>query len=307
MKLPIFFISLFTFTAFAGWADVDIDQQDIGSEQITAPVPKRQTPFNFGARIDAIGNSKIQKGFFKGDEIKFATAEVEAGMVVYYCPEFTEGLRVDAGYAPTYLRWSENPWFEQDHFNIVSLSLIGFSKRYDRWFWRSQLTVNMDADEWQSDYMSYDILLWGRYAYCENIGVHLGFWGETGLQMDRVYPIIGFDWTISPKWKLSLVYPVNVSLDYSLTKTWSLALAGRFFNSRFRVHHDECTSKALVRYTNIGGEFAIKFDNDELSFNIHAGGTFGGKFRQANKHNHHAHTFDLDSALYAGGEVNVKF
>ena len=279
MKSKLYFMTLFTFFAFAGWADVDFDQQDVGSEEITAPAKSR--PFSFGARIDAIGKSKINKGFYKGDEISFATAEVEAGMIVYYCPDYTEGLRLTASFAPTYLKWQENPWFDQDHFNLVSLSLIGFSKRYDRWFLRSQLTVNMDADEWSFDYTSYDFLLWTRYAYTEKVGIHLGFWAETGLQMDRVYPVIGFDWIISPKWKLNLVYPVNVSLDYSLSKCWTLALAGRFFNSRFRVHHNECTPKSLVRYTNIGSEFAIKYENEEMSANIHAGVTFGGEIRVA--------------------------
>lgn len=306
----ILLVTLFALAALPSWAaDVDVDQQDIGSEQIAAPAPsrKRSTPFNFGTKIDVIGDSKISEGFFKGDKVHFATAEVEGGMIVYYCPRYTEGLRVNIGYQPTYLNWSDNPWFEQDHFNLVNLSLIGFSKRFDKWFWRSQLTVNMDADEWSFDYTSYDLLLWGRYDYRENIGIHLGFWAETGLQLDRVYPVIGFDWTISPKWKLSLVYPVNIALEYSLNKRWTLALAGRFFNSRFRVHHDESTPKALVRYTNIGSEFAIRYANDVMDGNIHAGVTFGGKYREANRHNHHAHTYDLDSAAYAGGEINIKF
>lgn len=305
MKLRIFFTALLLLAALAGWADVDINQQDIGSEQITKPA--KRTPFSFSTHLDVIGPTKIRRGHFKGDEVHFATANVEAGMIVYYCPAFTEGLRVALDYTPTYLRWSQCPWFEQDHFNIVSLSLAGFTKRLDDWFWRSQLTINFDADNWSSEYTSYDILLWGRYSYCQNIGFHLGFWAETGLQMDRVYPVIGFDWTISPKWKLNLVYPVDVALEYTLTKSWKLALAGRFFDSRFRVDHDECTSKALVRYTNVGAEFAVRYDNDAMSANIHIGTTLAGKFREANRHNHHAHSFKLDTAGYVGGEIDVKF
>lgn len=296
---------LLMLTPLAGWSDVDLDQQDIGSEQITKAA--QRTPFSFGSHFDGIGTTKISEGHFKGDKVHFATADVEAGMVVYYCPEYSEGLRLSLAYTPTYLKWAECPWFEQNHYNILSFDIAAFSKRLDDWFWRTQLSINCDADDWSSEYMSYDILLWGRYAYCKTIGVHLGFWAETGLQMDRIYPVIGFDWTISPRWKLNLVYPVNVSLEYSLTKSWTLALAGRFFDSRFRVSRDECTPRALVRYTNVGSEFAIKYDNNSMSANIHAGVTLAGKFRQANRYNHHAHNFKLDPAGYVGGEIDVKF
>lgn len=303
------FLNLMTlaliFSSVCGWCDVDVDQQDIGMEGLTKPA--KRTPFSFSSHIDAIDKTKIDKGLYKGYDIRYATSEVEAGMIVYYNPTYTEGLRVAVGYTPTYLRWAECPWFEQDHFNTMPVTLAGFTKRLDDWFWRAQVSFNFDADQWTSEYMSYDILLWGRYEYCKNIGIHFGFWAETGLQMDRVYPVIGFDWTISPKWKLSVVYPVDIAMEYSLTKTWKFALAARFFDSRFRVNPEECTSKALVRYTNAGAEFAIKYEKGDMSANIHVGSTLAGKFRQADRHNHHAHTFDLDSAIYAGGEIDLKF
>lgn len=305
MKTRIIMTMTLLLTTFSAWADVDVDQQDIGSEQITKPA--RRTPFSFSSHLDVIAPTKIKKGLYRGYDVHYATAEVEAGMIVYYCPAYTEGIRVAVGYTPTHLKWSECPWFEQERFNTIPVTISGFTKRLDDWFWRAQLSINLDADQWKSEYISYDILLWGRYSYCKNVGIHLGFWAETGLQMDRVYPVIGFDWRISPKWKLSLVYPVDIALEYSLTKTWKLALAGRFFDSRFRVSPEECTPRSLVRYTNFGAEFAIRYDNDYLSANIHVGTTFEGKFRQANRHNHHAHTFDLDSAAYAGGEIDLKF
>lgn len=306
MKLRILFTTWFILVSIAGWADVDIDTQDIGSEQITQPA--KRTPFSYNTYIDAIGSAKIERGNFKGDKVHFAEAEGEAGMVVYYCPAYSEGARIAVGYTATYLKWSENPWFDQNHFNTVSVSLSAFSKRLDRWFWRTQLTVNMDADEWTGSYTSYDILLWGRYAYWENVGIHLGFLAETGLRLDRVYPIIGFDWQISRDWKLNLVYPVNMSLIYSLTPTWGLAIAGRFFNSRFRVHHDEIFRKALVRYTNVGAEFAIKYETHNVTANIHAGSTFsGGKYRVADRKNHHAQNYKLQAAGYVGAEMDISF
>lgn len=307
VKKKLCFAAWLILGTMTGWADMDIDTQDIGSEEIAEPA--KHTPFSFNTYIDVIGKSKIEKGYFKGDDIHFAEAEAEGGMIVYHCPAYSEGARLALGYTATYLKWSENPWFDQDHFNTLSLSLTGFSKRLDRWFWRTQLTVNFDANEWSSAYTSYDILLWGRYEYRHDIGIHVGFLAQTGLRLDRVYPIIGFDWQISRACKLNLVYPVNVSLVYTLTPHWTLALAGRNFNSRFRVRHDEIFSQALVRYTNTGAEFAIRYENQDqnISANIHAGTTLGGKYRVANRNNHHAHNYKLKSAGYVGGEMDVSF
>lgn len=308
MKYRIFLGAWLAFNTISslGWGQVGIDPQDVGSLNITQPA--KRTPFSFETHLDAVSNAKIREGYYKEDEVQFAEADVELGMVVYYCPAYEEGLRLAVSYTATYLRWAENPWFDQDHYNTVSLKIGGFSKRIDQWFWRAGVMINMDADEWSAYYTSYDILLWGRYEYCKNVGIHIGFWAETGLRLDRIWPIIGADWQISPKWKLNLVYPFNVAIEYALTKKWALALAGRNFDSRHRVHDgDGYSTKRLVRYENIGAEFMIKYDALGISANIHAGTTMGGKYRIANCHNHHPYNYKLKPAGYVGGEVDVKF
>lgn len=307
VKIRVLLTSCFILLAFSLCADIDIDPQNIGSEKISEPKPAKKTPFSFDSHIDVIGPSKINKGCYKGDKIHYAESEAELGMVFYYCPTYTEGARVAVAFSPTYLKWHQNPWFDQDHFNTVSFSFVGFSKRIDRWFWRTQLTANFDAEKWSGKYTSYDLLFWGRYAYCENIGIHFGFFVETGLRMDRVYPVIGFDWQITRKWKLSLVYPVNISLLYALSPKWSIGAAGRLFNSRFRVHHSDYSHKPLVRYTNVGAEFIVKYETDLMTANLHAGSTLGGDFRVASRKNNHARHYHIDPSAYVGGEIEVKF
>lgn len=307
MKSRIFltcWLALNMLTTLA-FADIDIDTQDIGSENIKEPA--RGTSFYLNTHIDAVGKTQIDKGFFKGDDVHFAEAEGEVGFIYYYCPTYKEGAGLALGYTATYLHWSDNPWFNQDRFDTLSLSFTGFTERLKRWFWRAQFSINIDTDEWTAPYTNYDIMLWGRYEYCQNVGVHVGFLAQTGMRLDRVYPIFGFDWQISRKWKLNLVYPVNVSLDYALTQKWSLSIAGRNFNSRHRVHNNDSHAKALVRYENIGAEFAVKYEDKEVSANIHGGTTLDGRYRVANWHNHHAHTYKLKPSGYIGGEIDVKF
>lgn len=282
-----------------------IDVKDIGSETIIEP---KQGPFTLYVDFDAIGSSKINHGFYKGDKIRFAIADAELSGIFYYCPAYHEGANLSISYTYTTIEWHNNPWFNQNHFNTLSISLGGLSKRLYRWFWQGQMTINLDADHWNiDDYATYDLILWGRYTYCDHIGFHVGFIAQTGMQMDRVYPIIGADWRVSPNWKLNLVYPVNVSLEYLVNERWSLALAGRSFNTRYRIGKHEAFSKSVVRYENTGAEFAIKYHRADMTANIHAGTTLGGKFRVANRHNDHPHNYKLDPAGYVGAEVDVRF
>lgn len=287
------------------WAAIEIDPQNIGDESIKQPA--KRSPFSLDTHVDVMGSAKISKGTYKKDKVDYAEAEIEGGMVVYYCPTYTEGVRIAGGYFPVYLKWHDNPWFEQDHFNTISFSLSSFTQRIEDWFWRAQLTANFNADDWSGKYTSYDILLWGRYEFCRDIGVHFGFIAETGLRMDRIYPIIGFDWQISRKLKLSLVFPVNVSLIYSLTPHWSFGGACRFIQSRFRVNHNQHSLKPLVRYTNIGTELVVRYDNDTISGNVHVGSTWGGTYRVANHSNNHARHYYLKPSCYVGAEADVKF
>lgn len=301
------FLALATLsTSILSAFDIDIDNSDFSAETISEP--EGGGAFHVGAYIDAIQGAEIRNGFYKGDKIHFAEASGEIGMVFYHCPAYAEGAAVAISYTYTQIKWDENPWFNQDHFNTVSLVFSGFSNRLCRWMWKSQVAINMDANQWDlEDYSTYDILLWGRYEYRKDIGVHIGFLAQTGMQMDRVYPILGADWQVSKRWKLNLVYPVNISLDYLVTDNWSFALAGRAFNSRHRVSPRESHPRYVVRYENTGAEFAVKYSQSQLTANVHAGTTLGGRYRIADKNNNHPHTYKLDPSLYVGAEVNMRF
>ncbi len=204
MKSRVFIAICSILFAHSVWADIEVDQQDIGSTKINETA--KRIPLGFDSHINVIGSSKIRKGFDKGGKVRYIEADAEADVTVYYYPPYQEGLKAGISYSSTYLKWHNNPWFHQDRFNLVSLSLTGFSKRFDRWFWRTQLTANFDAEKWSCQYTSYDVMLWGRYEYFECFGIHLGFLVQTGLKMNDIDPIFGFEWQIAEKWKLNAIY-----------------------------------------------------------------------------------------------------
>lgn len=299
---------LFTITSlYADDQDTVFDFIDYAGEKASASETKSQ--FSFTVEADAISKTKINKGFYKGEKFEFCTGEAELGMAVYYDEDHEEAISLALDYSGTLIDWEDNPWFDQKHFNIVTLSVAGTSERIHNWLWRGQVNFNMDANEFGAgcSYSTYDILLWGRYKYCRNIGINVGIIVETGMRTDRVYPILGVDWKISNKWQLNLVFPVNVSLEYSITKAWILALEARSFSFRDRVGRHEANARSVLRYQNIGAELAIKYSKNGISFNVHGGSTLGGKLRIADSHNHHPRTYHFDPSAYAGAELTYRF
>ncbi len=288
------------------WAQQEI-YSDVGSEKIDEVKPQK-SPFSFSAFTDVNGKAKINKGFFKGDKFQFGVANGELSCVYYYSPQYEEAANAALAYTETYFGWKENPWFDQTHFHTVTLSLGGITKRFNSWTWRGLLQINYDGfEKFDAEYFNYNIMLWGRYELFKDIGVHMGFFAETGMRMDRIYPIIGFDWKISERWKLNAVFPFDMALQYLIAKHWTIALAGRTFDSRHRVRPHESHSRYVVRYTNFGLEAMLKYEQDGLSANIHAGVTTGGKYRIANAHNHHPHNYHVDPSGYIGALVESRF
>lgn len=292
-------------------ADIELSS-DIGSESIHSLEKNIQSgrgPFSLEVTYDAIGRSKIRKKHFRHQHISFAEGQAQLGIIYYYNPEYKEGLSAAVGYTYTDLDWRHNPAFDQEQFHTYNVTLEGFSKRLGRWLWIGQVKFNMDADHLDfSEYFRWGGLLWGRYDYCPNIGVHAGLLFTTGMKIDHVYPIIGFDWCFRENWKLNLVFPVNISLIYTIDECWSVALAARIFDSIHRAGKHEDLSRALFEYRNGGIEAAVEYDCDSwLKVNGHIGATTGGKLRISNRHNKHVHHYKFNSAGYVGGELEYRF
>lgn len=288
----------------------EIDTQDFSAEQITPqPQDDEGGPFKFEASYDYIGKTKFQKERIKHEHIRFGQGQAELSAVFYYNRPCKEGALAALSYNWFDLHWEGNPAFHKKQFKTVTLSVAGFTERWCDWLWKAQVGGNIDADHPDfSEYLTWDIVLWGRYAYCEDIGINIGFLAQTGMKIDRCYPIFGIDWQYWDNLKLSAVYPVNISAIYTIDCHWSVDLAGRFFDFRDRAGSHAHLRKAVFHYQNSGAEFGVNYDwGPRIDANAHIGYSFGGTLKIANQHNHHPHHFKFDSAGYAGAEVDVRF
>lgn len=307
----IFYIFLTTLAFHFSNIHAQIDIEDVGSENITPKAIENGSdgPFLIKGNIDVLGKAKFRKSHDLHN-LRFATGQVEFNFVYYYEPCYKEGASVTLLYDRTRLDWKFNPFFNQKDFDNISVLLGGFTERLNNWQWRAQVSINFEnLKHWDfEDYMNYDFILWGRYEYCKNFGIHIGFLAQTGMKIDRVYPIFGFDWQYDRNWKINAVFPVNISLIYIIDQTWSVALASRFLDQRNRVGKNEYLTEGVWHYLTGGAEFGLNYNPTKwISANVHVGMNFGGHLTIASRHYHHRHRLRLDSAPYAGAEVAINF
>lgn len=266
-------------------------------------------PWTVDVNYDHIGRSKFTKRGFKDQKIEFNSFDTDASMVFYYNADYKEAANFEIGYNRTFIDWKQNPYFSQRRFDTVYFSFGAITQRYCNWLWKAKVTMNIDARHWDiNNYATYDGLAWGRYNYSEDIGVHMGILVLTGMKIDRVYPILGADWRINECWKLNAVFPVNMSLVYSYTQEWWFDLAIRAFQVRYRTGEHQPLPKAVTLYQNVGIEFGANYEiANQVHVNVHAGSTFGGRLKIANKQNRRPRHFKFEPAPYAGASVEWHF
>lgn len=267
------------------------------------------SPFKLEVAGDYVERAKFKTSYLDHQQLQFSEVGSKATMAFYYDACNLEGAVAGIGYTYTHLGWDDNPYFDQEDFNTVNFYLEGFSGRLNNWFWKGQFMLNINAEYFNiNQYATYDLLLWGRYNYCDNLGLNIGFLAQTGMKIDRVFPVLGVDWQMKKDWKINLVFPVNISAVYAIDECWSLAAVGRMFDSRQRVGKKANIPRGIFEYRNVGVELALNYAcNSYITANVHAGSTLGGSLRIAERHRHHKHRLKLESAGYFGGKVELSF
>jgi hypothetical protein len=308
MKTSLFFSFIGFLLAFHPLC-ADYDLEDVGSWEIEKAGKQGEDPYQAEFSGDWIGDSKFTQDSVEGDHIRYGNLEAELEALGYWDECHREGFKIALSYEQSHLDWASNPFFDRRHFNTASLALLAFTERFCGWTWIGQARYNIDANNWGFvDYSTYDWLVWGRYSYRQNIGLHLGVYAQTGIHLPLVLPIVGLDWQFLRDWKLSCVFPLNISLVYALDACWNLRLGGRWWSDRHRVGKHEHLMQAIWRYSNYGVELGTSCSvSDCLRGDLHAGLAFCGKVKVADRGGHESKTFRFKPAAYFGGELVVNF
>lgn len=270
-------------------------------------------PISLSLGYDYISDSKFDKHGFNHSHIHYSNTYVEADYMWWVNPKCHEASSFLASFTHENIHWKQNPYFSQQRFNTLSLGIGASTRRFEDWCFEGMFKWNIDTNNFYfNQYSTFDLMLYGRRnfnCFCiENIGFNIGFYAQTGMKMDRLYPILGFDWNYPEKWKFHLIFPIDMSVTYQMSKKWSVDLAIRSYESRHRVGRDEPIPLAVLAYRNHGIEAGINYYPLKcIEAGIHAGYMFGGTYKIANHNNRHPHHFDFEGAPYAGAEFFAKF
>lgn len=281
----------------------------IGTNSIA---PDRIDYWTISGNFDWIGDSKLHSKINDGRKVGYVEGDIDLSYT--HMVNGCEGVTFGIGGSTTHINWQENPFFKEKMYNNLIVTVGAFSKRFECWDWRGSFSISSDCREWNlNEYGLYTTTLWGRYSwdtrFCSDLGLNIGFIDRAGIKNNYLLPIVGVDFRMNRNWKVNVVYPVNVSLVYTLNDAWSVAIVGKKWNSLHRVNKHEVLSKGIFNYRNMGAEFAIFYEcTTSVSANIHVGSTFGqGDIKISDKNNRTQRHNKLQSSAYAGGGFTWRF
>ena len=268
-------------------------------------------PWHFEADARKVGAADFED--LKHSKLKYADAHAFG----YYSHFWNEknAFSLQLGYTYMHLDWENSArGIEQSNFHLGLASFAVISNALDRWRWVVNLGMTVDTTTFDFGHSSvYYALLWGRYAFLKNVGVHAGFFGFTGVHTTYILPVIGFDWFITSKWKLNAVFPIDFSLTYNFAPSWETALSisnfGGPYRYPWRVNGGSGQFKdAVLDVYAKGLELDLNYNyKKHLFLGVGAGWNFGGWILVRDRNGRHGDYFDFNSAPYVQANAAITF
>jgi hypothetical protein len=263
--------------------------------------------FSLFADYNQIAQARFKNPTHRHRAIRFSE-ERAIGRYTHHIDDLN-GMTCGVGYLGTQFHFSHRPKFNQKHFDNLLLEIGAYTKEIDKWRLDANLNIQMNTEHLSlSRYTFFTGLLHGQYKWHEKRNLHIGILSYSGMRYSRVLPVIGIDYKPSEKWKLNLIFPLNVSAVYSINSNWSTEVGLRYFLARQRLQDDDRLSRGLVAYRNWGAEAGINYKcGDRITFNAHVGESLGGRMRVSHRDDRHRHHYEIKSAPYFGLMAKIAF
>jgi hypothetical protein len=252
------------------------------------------------------------KGEFTGDDesdqrLQYGYWYAKAGYTL--CVGHLTGLVLRGGYSDLLMQWNNSPFFSENHFPSVDVSVGAFTACVDRWLWKALLEASFQTTKFSPGrYTLYTGVLWGRYAYSDCFGLHVGAYATLGVHKGFYRPIFGFDWQPWSKVCIKAVYPIDMEINYCFTPTLSVAAAARFTRERRRLDDKQPVPEGMFEYRAWGGEGRVTWRPFPCVWGeIFVGSFVSGWIRTRNSCDDRIGYSDLKGNGYAGGHLEVRF
>ena len=130
----------------------------------------------------------------------------------------------------------------------------------------------------------------------------------------RVFPILFIDWNITERWNLSTGQGLassqgpGLTLNYKLSRVWTLGVAGRYENLEFRLDKNGPVPGGIGKDKSFPLVFIAKAKpSEKASFNLFAGVEFAGKLKLKNEFDELIQQSEYDPALIIGMTAELRF
>lgn len=240
----------------------------------------------------------------------------DSDLSLYYTQFFDDEntLTYGVGYDYLRLKWDQNPRFNQTNFHYLVGSLGFVSTTLERWRWIINTGFSVDAARMDFGPSAvYHAMLWGRYQFIDQIGIHMGALGWYGVKNGRGFPVFGFDWRFNDKWSGNAIFPIDYSITYSFDESWSLETAyasmGGPYKYPRRAHHGTAGFRDPIFFVYSNGvDLTLKYKFEHLlRVALGIGWDFGGWVYIKDHESHHGKYYHFKSAPYAQGTVALTF
>ncbi|MBS0622591.1 MAG: hypothetical protein JSR80_06500 [Verrucomicrobia bacterium] len=275
------------------------------------PIPEGPNPFLHPWNLRGIflhtGRARIADEHLKNERFGFQQAEVRLG---YLAPTgCLTGLAPTIGFRETDIDWKKNPYMHSRHFQELYLGAYAFTRCIDCWYWQVGLGWWQQLYRLQlGHYGMMEGLLWGRYQWWRNVGVHVGTYVEAGRRQGFVRPIIGIDWKINDRWHAYAVYPVDTKIVYQVNPAFCLALAGRPNRTRLRLEDTDPDPEGLLEYRMWGVEGRATYQPSVLfKIDTFVGSTIWSFIKVNNRWNKRIVYTNLKDTWYAGAHIYLSY
>lgn len=301
----VLFLHIFVI-CFSLYGQEEFDITDYPSFYIENSPPPTY-PFSVSGQYISVDKTKFCRPSLKYSNLLYRELDVS----ISYMHPFNSicGLIFGSGLVRTEVDMKDNPYFSETIFNYLNFSAGIFTKSFTDWTWTLSLAAFLDLEELSlSDYALYQGVLWGKYLASPCLELDFGLITEIGLKKDKVWPIVGFIYSPSDKWKFNVVYPINIALEYEFSPYWKLSGSVRFLRNRHRVQKEEALSQGIFEYRTTGGEVDIIFSPfSVLLMKGFFGHTFKGDLEVTDFRDENSNHLKFRGSYYYGASAVLSF
>lgn len=267
-----------------------------------------KSPLHFDAFYSQVAKADFKESRF--DAIRYK--EGGATIFINAFPKDKHALSFQLGYSLMDLNWNKNPDFNKKFFQDGIVSAAYVTTAIDQWRFVTAIGAHIDLDYFDlKNHSFYTGTFWGRFQAADNLGLHVGTTGQTGIDNTYVFPILGFDYFFAKCMVLSLIYPFEFSLHGYFSKEFSLGISYRCFGGWYRSYHrvgkNEPQPESIFTLHSSGVDIGAYYKTSKISIAAVVGGNIGGWILIKDKDNKNPHYFHYKHAPYAGIKLGYNY